>query len=416
MNNKQIKTKVCRAFSAAAPHKLDEILRHCHEQKGAIPMMPRKKTNPWLARVTAVAAAAALVFGGVLYSQNSLVASTVSLDVNPSIQIDLNRRQRVLAVIPLNEDGEAVVDGMDFSGASLEVTVNALIGSMLRNGYLSEMANAILVSVDDSDARRAEALQQQLSAEIEALLQTDAFSGAVLSQTVRDDAELARLAASNNITPGKAQLVRQMAVQNSFYSEEELAGLSITDLYLLNSAVENVDSTGQASDKAYIGKESALEAAKAHAGVTIVAQWECEMDYDDGRMIYEVEFWANNGEYDYEIDALTGTVLFHTFEPAPKAEAQTPNETPDPNLPGTQPDVQAPTVDGKITADEAKRKTLEHAGLMTVSANIRMDCELDTFRGSPVYEIDFAYGGYEYEYLVDAISGEVLKYEKEKDD
>lgn len=417
MNNKQLETKVRQAFSAAAPDKLDEILRHCDTQKGAIVMMtPNKKTNPWLRRITGVAAAAALVLCGIVYSQTYMVASTVSLDVNPSIQIDVNSRQRVLEVIPLNEDGRAVVGEMDFHGSDLDVAVNALIGSMLRNGYLSEMANAILVSVDDSDAQRAQALQQQLAAEIDALLQTDAFSGAVLSQTVSDDAELDQLARSNNITPGKAQLVRQMANQNSFYSEEELAKLSINDLYLLNSSVDNVASTGQASDKAYIGRDAALEAAKAHAEITSpVTRWEAEMDYDDGRMVYEVEFFANNTEYDYEIDALTGEVLRHEFEPVPKVETQNRSETPVPAIPDTQMTPQEPTDDGRITADEAKMKALVHANLAHYSVDFGMEWELDSFRGRQVYEIDFDFDGCEYEYLVDAVTGEVLKYKKEQE-
>ena len=40
-------------------------------------------------------------------------------------------------LIPLNEDGRTIVGDMDFSGSSLDVAVNAIIGSMLQNGYLN---------------------------------------------------------------------------------------------------------------------------------------------------------------------------------------------------------------------------------------------------------------------------------------
>ena len=40
---------------------------------------------------------------------------------------------------------------MDFSGSSLDVAVNAIIGSMLQNGYLNELANSVLISVDNND-------------------------------------------------------------------------------------------------------------------------------------------------------------------------------------------------------------------------------------------------------------------------
>ena len=79
----------------------------------------------------------------------------------------------------VGEEGE-----MDFSGSDLEVAVNAIIGSMLQKGYLSELANSILISVDNPDSTRGAALQERLTAEVDKLLKTDTFSGAVLSQTV----------------------------------------------------------------------------------------------------------------------------------------------------------------------------------------------------------------------------------------
>ena len=147
--------------------------------------MEKKKTNPWLMRAAGIAAALLLCTGvGIgyhLYSTRYAVASTVSLDVNPSIEIRVNEKERVLSVNPKNEDGRTVVGDMDFSGSSLDVTVNALIGSMLRSGYLSELSNSILISVDSSDAAKGTAIKDRLAGEISGLLQTDSFSGAVLS-------------------------------------------------------------------------------------------------------------------------------------------------------------------------------------------------------------------------------------------
>lgn len=150
-------------------------------------------------RTVGIAAAVAVcVMGGLgihLYGSRFAVESTVSLDVNPSIEIQVNAKEHVLKVEPKNEDGRKVVGEMDFSGSSLDVTVNALIGSMLRNGYLNENANSILVSVDTRDAAKGSALREKLAGEIDSLLRTDTFSGAVLSQTVAADAALQQLCA-----------------------------------------------------------------------------------------------------------------------------------------------------------------------------------------------------------------------------
>lgn len=79
------------------------------------------------------------------------------------------------------------------------------------------------------------ALQEKLSQEVNALLQTNSFTGSVLSQTVSDDDELKTLAQTYGITPGKAQLVQQLIRQNTLYTFEELSRLSVNELNLADS-------------------------------------------------------------------------------------------------------------------------------------------------------------------------------------
>lgn len=59
----------------------------------------------------------------------------------------------------------------------------------------------------------------------------------------------------------------------------------------------------------------AKEAAD-HAGVTSgdVVFLEADYDYEDGRMVYEVEFFAGNTEYEYDVDAATGAIVKHGRE------------------------------------------------------------------------------------------------------
>ena len=126
------------------------------------------------------------------------MASTISLDVNPSIEIRVNKYEKVLETLALNDDAEVVLGDMDFKGSSFsDVAINALIGSMLQNGYLDRSwRNSILISVDNQDPALSTALQEKLSQEVNALLQTNSFTGSVLSQTVSDDDELKTLASN----------------------------------------------------------------------------------------------------------------------------------------------------------------------------------------------------------------------------
>ena len=94
--------------------------------------------------------------GGLFYQRANAVASVVSLDVNPSIELKVNRSEKVLVCTPLNEDAKAILadmgSGADLKGAKLDVAVNAIVGSLVRNGYLDSISSAIMISVEDEDA------------------------------------------------------------------------------------------------------------------------------------------------------------------------------------------------------------------------------------------------------------------------
>ena len=428
MTNHDVESKIKQAFENATPDLLDAILQKSQQQKGKVIYMEQKKnkTAP-IRRITAIAAALVLCIGGFAgYSAyaNLAVDSVIELDVNPSIQLEVNSKERVIAVTPLNEDAKIVVGDMDFKGSDVDVAVNALIGSMLRNGYINDMANSILLSVNNDDPAKGAELQSRLSEEINTLLQTDTFEGAVLSQNITADQELDALAQQHGITAGKAKLVQQITAQNAMHTFEELAPLSINELNLLSSSagLENVNSVGSASDKAYIGEAEAKAAAVAHAGVkeAEITRYEVEMDYERGTMVYEIEFHHNGREYDYDIDAVTGEVLWSESERdddyrSAKQPQNSQNQQPQEQQNSQQQSKPAPAEDGYIGKEAAKAAALAHAGFSEAQVS-RMKCELDREDGRVVYEIEFKCDGMEYEYEIDASSGSVLKYDKERDD
>ena len=95
MKNDKIERSVKRAFVNAAPFLLDKVTVKCKEQKGkVIPLenKPAKKSmNKTFARIAAAAAALVLmIIGGYAYGERYGVASTVALDVNPSIVLGAN--------------------------------------------------------------------------------------------------------------------------------------------------------------------------------------------------------------------------------------------------------------------------------------------------------------------------------------
>ena len=143
----------------------------------------------------------------------------VSLDVNPSIELKVNRSEKVLVCTPLNEDAKAILadmsNGADLKGAKLDVAVNAIVGSLVRNGYLNSISSAIMISVEDKDTARAEKLQRELTSAVDGVLQTSEAKAAVLTQTLTQDAVREQQARENNISTGKAALVNRVLAINA---------------------------------------------------------------------------------------------------------------------------------------------------------------------------------------------------------
>lgn len=426
MKEQRLEERVQRAFDRAVPDVLEQILSDCNpnqatEKGSVIPMTKQyhntKKTaapRRWW-KPAAGLAAAALLFVGVgmgwsQYQAERTVNTWVSLDVNPSVEIQVNRKDKVLDVVPLNQDGKTVLGEMDFSGSDLDVTVNALIGSMLRNGYLSELANSILISVDSQDPDKGAALQSQLAEEVNQLLQTDTFTGAVLSQQVTENAEGTALAEQYGITQGKAQLILQIAAQNPNYTADDLVALSINELNLLRQASsqtgQQLAATGTASDKSYIGREKAQTIALNHAGVSAAkaVNRKAELDYEDGRMVYEVEFTAAGYEYDYELDAITGEILRQDKEREDDGQTGNPGNTGNTGSAGSY-----------IGQEKAKTIALNHAKVSADKA-ANLKAELDEEDGQMVYQVEFQAGGYEYDYDINAATGKILQWDKEAED
>lgn len=100
-------------------------------------METKKTTKRRWTSLIAACLAVMLLGGGLFYQRANAVASVVSLDVNPSIELKVNRSEKVLVCTPLNEDAKAILadmsNGADLKGAKLDVAVNAIVGSLVRN-------------------------------------------------------------------------------------------------------------------------------------------------------------------------------------------------------------------------------------------------------------------------------------------
>ena len=418
-----INTALRSSMEKLTPDEFPAILGDCKERKdkkmdNITTIKPNKRKH--VLRYIAAAAAFLLIvgcaFGLIRNADAKNVYTTVMIDVNPSVQINANKNERVLSVTPLNRDGEVIIGELDFSGSTIDVAVNAVIGSMLKHGYITETRNAILISVMSKDKAEAAELNSKLYTEVNAQLSASAIDASVLSQDMTDsNTESNRLADEYGISCGKAQLIDTIITSGHPYTFEELAHMSISALNgILNGTIDtdaphhNGDSHGESDNVG--SEEAALAIALEHAGVTLdqLSWYEICLDFDDGIWVYEVEFAVGNTEYEYEINAITGEIIkFETeLDDDPEGAPGTPRPSAQPTQqPGSE----------FLSEDEVRTIVFNHAG---VNANdVReFEIELDDEHGIWVYEVEFKAGNIEYDYVVNAVTGEIIKSETEVDD
>ena len=402
MTNEKMEQRLAAAVEKTAPNDANGVLSRCEERKGTVIPMTTKKTTKrrWTSLIAACLAVMLLGGGGLFYQRANAVASVVSLDVNPSIELKVNRSEKVLACTPLNEDAKAILadmgNGADLKGAKLDVAVNAIVGSLVRNGYLNSISSAIMISVEDKDTARAEKLQRELTSTVDGVLQTSESRASVLTQTLTQDAGLTQQARENSISTGKAALVNRVLAINPSLKFDALAKLSVEELKDLAEA---------GAPAMPIGKDAAAYAAEQYAGTTALDSVTAEVDseLDESPAHYEVELHTAWGEFEYLVDAYTGKVF--SGQKDLLAAVSTPNATTKPT---------APSDGADIGHAKAKSIALNHAGLSETQA-YDMDIELDDEDGTLVYEVEFKSGGMEYSYEINAATGAILKHEAELD-
>ena len=420
-------------------------------------------------------------------AQEDTSAGYLTLSVNPEIRIAYDENGLVTKLTGKNDEGQKIVTAYEgYAGQPCGAVVSALIERIYDAGYF----------VEDIDGRerniviQLEAGSDQPTVDFLTTIRTDAqttvdkmslTSGVVDIGSDDYDAKYATTSTpSPYITLEKAKEIAltQAGVKASdatFYDREfdfddgyalyelEFTASGVKYEYdvdaktgkILSAEHENYDtrqtqsasgsSAAQnsgskqntaSSSGSYIGESRAKEIAYSHAGVKAanVILEKCRLDWDDGRAVYEVDFYAGDMEYDYEIDASTGTVYEadrdrmdaedrykadllsgkNTSGSSNAGSTSTSGNTGSSNTGSTSTGSQTSSA-SYIGVEKAKSIALNHAGA-SASAVFMEKCELDRDDGRMLYEVEFRSGYLEYEYEIDAVSGSILKAEQDYDD
>lgn len=151
-------------------------------------------------------------------------------------------------------------------------------------------------------------------------------------------------------------------------------------------------------------------------------------DSDDGIAAYDVSFVSGNMKYEYTIKASDGTILEADKESVNEScgypekeyfDEQADNQSEQSDEPLKTPDVskdnsnQSPT-SKYIGADKAKSIALDFTKVSPAKASFTK-AKLDKEDGISVYEVEFYADGIEYDFEINAVSGEIIEYSSESE-
>lgn len=349
----------------------------------------KKKFNIFGKGFVGVAAAACVLFAvGVVgipyYGNNYVPDSHVDIDVNPGVEIVTNKKNKVLEVQSTNQDGAAVIDGMNLKNTELKVAVNALIGSMVQKGYIQNDNTGILVTVRNDNEDKANKVKAEVLNDINTALSTNSVQATVINQTVKSTVDAKKFAAENNISIGKAVFVLNLAAKDSSLDAKELAKMKVSEIASL----------------------------VVQKGIDI----RDIVDYDSDDSI-----WENIADAIEDIDedarekGITTSAAVEnstaSATTAHSAHAQ-PAETQPAPAATTAAQPKANNTSGDIGVEKAKEIAMSHAGVSTGSVSF-VKAKLDTEDGVKVYDIEFYSGNVEYDYEINAATGAIVSFDQD---
>ncbi len=227
LNRKQIEACLKSATDDLIPNVLDRIdlsTPQMEETSVSKPVFFRRQRV--IAGLIAACFCMIMLAGGTYSYQNSRVDSVIGIDVNPSVELSVNKKNRVLKAEAVNQDGMTILKDMDMEGVDLNVAVNAIIGSMVTHGFLDDLDNAILVTVSNDSIKKASNLRSAVVTDIRTTLEEKRLKAVVYDQQVIEEDDVKQLAQDYNISYGKAYFLKELIAQNSSLSMEDMEELA----------------------------------------------------------------------------------------------------------------------------------------------------------------------------------------------
>lgn len=272
---------------------------------------------------------------------------------NVAASIPQQSSQEQTQMIPMEEAQEAALKAADIEAADADISATTL----------SEVAGVACYKVEFTSGEYAYAYT--INAETGAVMEMS-------SQEQNAQASGTQTEVADSTVPATAQTSGSASAQ----AQTSAA-----------APAQNATSTGTVDEAA--AQKIALEHAGVKAADATITK--SKLDYEDGRRVYDIEWYAGGAKYDYEIATDTGEIISSAYE---------------------EKTVGADSRSVTVSEADAKKTALDRVSGATDKD--LYEWKLDYDDGRPEYEGKIIYGGTEYEFTIDAATGSVMEWDAEK--
>ena len=335
------------------------------------------KRKPGWAKLGTMAACLALVLctGIATHAiRSNATAGTFTMDVNPSVEYTIAKSGSVKNVRSLNSDAENALSDVALGKQSVETALTRTVAAYEACGYMENGEATVLISFDSRLDANAE-LKASLSAEIQqALEQTDAVGTLVFHSELTENAEAAKIAEEFHVSLGRADWILTAANKTGLPTDE-VARMSLDELLKF----QEVSGISSVCVSKFISLEEAKEIALKDAKLDELTQkivfTREELNRNQGKPCYLLEFYTGTNQYFYQIDAKSGSIIYA----------------------------------GKyITLSDAKKIALDDAGCKD-KVSFTEETLVSGGIKTPYYRLVFADAKTQWTYRIDAVLGTVLE-------
>lgn len=144
----------------------------------------------------------------------------INIDINPSVELAINRYDRIIRMTPLNDDGERLLKSVDLQMQKVDRGVHAVIETAKGLGYLADERD-VLISVSSADSELRQKTQEEIKNKVAQKAEVLVFDSSEHDQSVQE-----------GLSPGKKKIIGKVMESGTNLTEEELADVPVKDLML----------------------------------------------------------------------------------------------------------------------------------------------------------------------------------------